>query len=108
MSPAKSRRLIAALALSSCVSAATLGAPAIADFAAQTDSIYPSISPDGNLVAFVTRAQGNRILMVVDLAKRERRALTGAIVLGDTGHRRIRCARHMRFTRSAREAAWRN
>ena len=80
MSRAKSYRLFAAFAASLCVSAGAYAAPTIADFAAHEDAISPAISPDGNLVAFVTRAQNNRILMVVDLAKRERRALMGAIV----------------------------
>jgi dipeptidyl aminopeptidase/acylaminoacyl peptidase len=77
---ARSRRFIAAFAASLFVSAGTHAAPTIADFAAQADAIYPSISPDGNLVAFVTRVENSRVLMVVDLVKRERRALMGAIV----------------------------
>lgn len=77
---AASRRLAAAFAVSLCVSAGTHAAPAIADFAAQADAIYPALSPDGNLVAFVTRVENSRVLMVIDLAKRERRALMGAIV----------------------------
>jgi dipeptidyl aminopeptidase/acylaminoacyl peptidase len=80
MSRAKSYRLITAFAASMCVSAGAYAAPTIADFAAHEDAISPAISPDGNLVAFVTRAENNRVLMVVDLAKRERRALMGAIV----------------------------
>ncbi len=80
MSRAKSRRLVAAFAVSMCVSAGAYAAPTIADFSAHADAIRPAISPDGNLVAFVTRAEDNRILMVVDLVKRERRALMGAIV----------------------------
>ena len=78
---AKSRRLVAAFAVLSCASAGVgAGAPTIQDFATQVDSISPSISPDGNMVAFVTRVEGNRVLMVIDLVKRERRALMGAIV----------------------------
>ncbi len=80
MSRARSRRRLAAFAVSLCVSAGGIGAPTIADFATQADSIYPSISPDGNLVAFVSRVEGNRALMVIDLAKRERRALMNGIV----------------------------
>ena len=65
---AKSRRLVAAVTISLCVSAgAGAAAPTIQDFATQADSIYPSISPDGNMVAFVTRVEGNRVLMVIDL-----------------------------------------
>ena len=63
-----------------CASAGSSAAPTIADFSAQADAIYPAISPDGNLVAFVTRAENNRVLMVVDLVKRERRALMAGIV----------------------------
>ena len=80
MSLASSRRLIAAIAISMCGSGMSYAAPTIADFAAQADSIRPSISPDGKKVSFVTRVDGNRILMVVDLDKRERRGLMGAIV----------------------------
>jgi dipeptidyl aminopeptidase/acylaminoacyl peptidase len=80
MMRANSRRLVAAFAVSVCVSAGAHAAPTIADFAAQADAIYPSLSPDGNMVAFVTRVENNRVLMVVDLVKRERRALMGAIV----------------------------
>src|SRR5687767_8576620 len=80
MSTTTSWRLLGALAAWLCASAAATAAPSVADFAAQADSIYPSISPDGSKVAYVTRAGDNRILMVLDLAKKERRALMGAIV----------------------------
>jgi len=81
MSRAKSRRLFAALVVSLSVSAGVhAAAPTIADFSAHADSIRPAISPDGNLVAFVARVENNRVLMVIDLVKRERRALMGAIV----------------------------
>jgi dipeptidyl aminopeptidase/acylaminoacyl peptidase len=80
MSHTDARRAFAALALSLCFGTGALAAPSIADFASQADAIYPSLSPDGQKVAFVTRAEGQRILMVVDLAKRERRALMNAIV----------------------------
>ena len=69
-----------ALAVSLCAAASSSAAPTIADFAAQADAIYPALSPDGNLVAFVTRAENTRVLMVVDLVKRERRALMAGIV----------------------------
>jgi len=69
-----------ALAVWLSASAGSLAAPSISDFSAQTDTIYPSLSPDGNLVAFVTRVENNRMLMVVDLATRERRALMNGIV----------------------------
>ena len=80
MSRANSCRLGLALAVSLYASASSGAAPTIADFSAQADAIYPALSPDGNLVAFVTRAENNRVLMVVDLVKRERRALMGGIV----------------------------
>jgi dipeptidyl aminopeptidase/acylaminoacyl peptidase len=80
MSREDSCRLGLALAVSLFAAPGSVAAPTIADFSAQVDAIYPSLSPDGNLVAFVTRVENNRVLMVVDLAKRERRALMGAIV----------------------------
>jgi dipeptidyl aminopeptidase/acylaminoacyl peptidase len=70
----------AAFVFSMCLSAGVPGAPTIADFAAQADAIAPSISPDGQKVAFVTRVEGQRLLVLIDLAKRERRGLMGAIV----------------------------
>jgi dipeptidyl aminopeptidase/acylaminoacyl peptidase len=60
-------------------SAETQPRPAIADFALQVDHIFPSLSPDGTKVAFVQRTQDTRLLTVVDLAKKERRALMPAI-----------------------------
>jgi dipeptidyl aminopeptidase/acylaminoacyl peptidase len=80
MSRANSCRLGLALAVSLYASASSGAAPTIADFSAQADAIYPALSPNGNMVAFVTRAENNRVLMVVDLVKRERRALMGGIV----------------------------
>ena len=79
MSRASSRRPFVALALSLCFTAGAFAGPAIADFASQADSIYPSLSPDGQKIAFVTRVEGNRMLMVIDLEKRERRGLMNAI-----------------------------
>ena len=80
MSRVNSGCLGLAMAISLCVSVSSAAAPTVADFATQADVMYPALSPDGNLVAFVTRAANNRVLMVIDLAKRERRALMGAIV----------------------------
>jgi dipeptidyl aminopeptidase/acylaminoacyl peptidase len=80
MSTTTSRRLLSAFAISMCLTGAAFAAPAIGDFAAQVDSVYPSISPDGYKVAYVTRVEGTRVLMVLDLQKRERRGLMSAIV----------------------------
>jgi len=76
---AKSRRLVAAFTVLCVTAGASAAAPTIQDFATQADSIYPALSPDGNMVSFVTRVENNRVLMVIDLVKRERRALMGAI-----------------------------
>ena len=54
--------------------------PSIADFSADTDFAAPALSPDGSLVAFVTRAEDKRVLVVLDLGKRERRGLDGGHV----------------------------
>jgi dipeptidyl aminopeptidase/acylaminoacyl peptidase len=80
MSTARSCRLIGALAASLCLSAVALGAPTIADFAADTDFSFPTLSPDGDKVAFVTRVDDKRLLVVIDFAKRERRGLMPATV----------------------------
>ncbi len=53
--------------------------PSIADFAADADFSFPALSPDGNKVAYVTRVQDQRILMVLDLVERKRIALMPAI-----------------------------
>jgi dipeptidyl aminopeptidase/acylaminoacyl peptidase len=75
--------LTRALALASAswiATPATAAAPSIADFAVQADVIAPALSPDGNLVAHVARVQNQRMLMVLDFSRRERRALMPAIV----------------------------
>ncbi len=53
--------------------------PTIAAFAEQVDGTPPAMSPDGNLIAWVTREGNTRKLMVLDLVKRERRAVIAAI-----------------------------
>jgi dipeptidyl aminopeptidase/acylaminoacyl peptidase len=80
MPTARFCHVAAACVVSMCLSAGVPAAPTIADFAAQADAIAPSISPDGKKVAFVTRAEGQRVLVMIDLEKRERRGLMGAIV----------------------------
>jgi dipeptidyl aminopeptidase/acylaminoacyl peptidase len=69
----------AALLLATCLPLAAAGAPSIADFASDTDFAAPALSPDGNLVAFVTRVQDRRVLVALDLVKRERRGLMSAV-----------------------------
>ncbi len=69
----------AAWVLAVCLPLTAAAAPSIADFAADTDFVAPSISPDGNLVALVTRAENARVLVVLDAVKRERRGLMAAI-----------------------------
>jgi dipeptidyl aminopeptidase/acylaminoacyl peptidase len=72
-------RLAATFVLSLCAAAYAGERPAIGAFAAQVDSAPPTMSPDGNLVAWVTRKDKARVLTVLDLAKLERRALMGAV-----------------------------
>src|SRR3954466_12602634 len=60
--------------------AAFAAGPSIDDFAADADFSFPTLSPDGTKVAFVTRAQDQRLLMVIDLVKRMRTGLMGASV----------------------------
>ena len=67
----------ASFALSTVVMAA---GPSIDDFAADADFSFPTLSPDGGKVAFVTRAADQRLLMVIDLDKRVRTALMAASV----------------------------
>jgi dipeptidyl aminopeptidase/acylaminoacyl peptidase len=66
--------LVAAL----CLSAHAQAAPTIAEFAADTDFSFPALSPEGDKVAFVTRVQDTRVLVVLDLVKRQRRAVMRA------------------------------
>src|SRR3954466_2500383 len=58
--------------------AAFAAGPSIDDFAADADFSFPTLSPDGTKVAFVSRAQDRRLLMVVDLEKRKRTAIMPA------------------------------
>lgn len=68
----------AALLWMLCAPSGAFAMPSIADFSADADFAAPALSPDGSLVAFVTRAEDRRILVVLDLAKRERRGLMAA------------------------------
>lgn len=67
--------LVFAACLPSTGPAAT---PSIADFASDADFAAPALSPDGTLVAFVTRVQNTRVLVALDTVKRERRGLMAA------------------------------
>src|SRR5690348_13715785 len=68
----------AALLFGAGVPATAPAAPSIADFATDTDFAAPALSPDGTLVAFVTRVQDARVLVALDTVKRERRGLMAA------------------------------
>jgi dipeptidyl aminopeptidase/acylaminoacyl peptidase len=70
----------AAFAAALCVSLRATAAPTIAEFAADTDFSFPTLSPNGDEVAFVTRVQDTRVLVVLDMVKRERRGLMAATV----------------------------
>ena len=61
--------------VSAIAQAAPSVAPPIADFAADTDFSFPALSPDGKKLAFVTRVQDARLVVVLDFEKKERRAL---------------------------------
>jgi dipeptidyl aminopeptidase/acylaminoacyl peptidase len=62
-----------------CLAAPAKAAPTIAEFAAETDFSSPALSPNGDKIAFVTRVDDTRALVVIDLVKNERRALMRAI-----------------------------
>src|SRR5215510_12606474 len=61
-----------------CASMSAAAAPTIDDFASDTDFASPALSPDGNQVVFVTRVENARLLVIVDLLRRERRGLMPA------------------------------
>lgn len=67
------------LALASVAPALAAG-PSVADFAADADFSFPTLSADGTKVAFVTRAQDTRLLMVIDLVARKRTGIMPATV----------------------------
>jgi dipeptidyl aminopeptidase/acylaminoacyl peptidase len=77
---AKSASLGLALLIALAVSPSAHAAPSVADFAADADFGTPALSPDGRKIAFTTRVQDQRLLLVVDLEKQERRGLLNAIV----------------------------
>lgn len=63
----------ALLFLSLCLgSAASAGAPSIADFSVDGDFSTPTLSPDGSKLAYVGRVADTRALIVFDLTTRER------------------------------------
>lgn len=75
------RRAIGAACLLAAIAASSSAAtPSIADFAADADFSSPTLSPDGTKVAYVTRAQDTRLLVVIDLVKRARAGIMPATV----------------------------
>ena len=78
MGIARSLRAGAMLAIAWCCASQVDAAPTIADFAADTDFSFPTLSPEGDKVAFVTRMDGVRALVVLDFVKKERRGLMRA------------------------------
>jgi dipeptidyl aminopeptidase/acylaminoacyl peptidase len=68
----------AALAVAYCLAAPVNAAPTIAEFAADTDFSFPALSPQGDKIAFVTRVEDMRALVVIDLGKKERRVIMRA------------------------------
>jgi hypothetical protein len=68
----------AILAAALCASMHVCAAPTIADFAADTDFSFPTLSPSGNQIAFVTRVQDTRVLVVLDIAQRQRKVIMRA------------------------------
>ncbi|HTU68181.1 MAG TPA: S9 family peptidase [Steroidobacteraceae bacterium] len=72
--------LLAACAALFVSSTAPAAPPSVADFAADTDFSFPTLSPDGTKVAYVTRINDQRVLVYVDLVKRQRTGLMSASV----------------------------
>jgi dipeptidyl aminopeptidase/acylaminoacyl peptidase len=72
--------LAAALALALGISVQAQAAPTTAEFAADADFSFPALSPDGSKVAYVTRLQDARVLVMLDLVKRQRVGLMAATV----------------------------
>jgi hypothetical protein len=58
-------RALALAAASWVATPVSAAPPPIADFAADTDFSLPALSPSGELVAFVTRVQGARAVVVL-------------------------------------------
>jgi dipeptidyl aminopeptidase/acylaminoacyl peptidase len=72
--------ILIGLALLLGTAAQAAAPPTIAQFAADVDASMPALSPDGTKVAYVTRAQGARALVVADLVKGDVRILMEAVV----------------------------
>jgi len=71
--------LVLALTMTlACALPVAAAPPTIDDFAADTDFSLPTLSPSGNLVAFVTRVQGTRAVVVLDTVLRQRLPLLPA------------------------------
>jgi dipeptidyl aminopeptidase/acylaminoacyl peptidase len=66
--------------VSMCASTGAAAPPTIADFAADADFGSPALSPSGDKVAFVTRVEDTRLLVVLDLVERKRTGLMPATV----------------------------
>ena len=60
--------------------AADSAVPTIEQFAADTEFSFPALSPDGHKLAFVSRVNDKRLVVLLDLEKKERRALMQATV----------------------------
>ncbi|HUQ12380.1 MAG TPA: S9 family peptidase [Steroidobacteraceae bacterium] len=73
-----SGRAIAACCLAWALAATAPAAPSVADFASDGDFSTPTLSPDGNKLAYVTRVGAQRVLMAFDLDTRERVPLVPA------------------------------
>jgi dipeptidyl aminopeptidase/acylaminoacyl peptidase len=63
---------------SCCLGPFASAAPSIADFAAEADFGTPTLSPDGQKIAYVAHAKDGRVLVVEDLATHKTRPLLSA------------------------------
>ena len=69
------RNKLAAFAFSLCTAVHAGEPPTIAQFAEDADASVPALSPDGTKVAYVTRIDGTRALIVSDLVSRDARVV---------------------------------